>query len=145
MPKFALVSPLALAFGLALSGAATAQVVVTEPGQVMVGDQVVFEEDMVDVQAHCDALATAASTAPSPAEATVEVDEAANARTAVELTTITIQQCIDAGFIDGPIPGLTPSATSTGTDDEDTEDDDTTDDDTSDDDTDDTTDDTTTD
>jgi hypothetical protein len=112
----------------------------------MVGDQVVFEEDMVDVQAHCDALATAASTAPSPAEATVEVDEAANARTAVELTTITIQQCIDAGFIDGPIPGLTPSVTqSTGTDDEDTEDDDTTDDDTSDDETDDSTDDTTTD
>ncbi|WP_196257685.1 hypothetical protein [Pelagibacterium limicola] len=110
MRKFALVSPIALAFGLALTGAAAAQ--------VMVGDQEVRDEDMLDVQTHCEALATAASTAASPNEATVQLDELANQRTGVELTTITVQQCIDAGLIDGPVPGLTPTVTTApGTDD----------------------------
>jgi len=94
----ALVSPIALAFGLALTGAAAAQ--------VMVGDQEVSEADLLAVEQHCEALATAASTAATGEEPTVE----ANSDTlGVELSTITIQQCVDAGLVEGPIPGLTPS------------------------------------
>lgn len=98
----ALVSPIALAFGLALTGAAAAQ--------VMVGDQEVSEADMVAVEQHCAALETAASTAATGEEPTVNID--AGATLGVELATITLQQCIDAGLIEGPVPGLTPNVES---------------------------------
>ncbi len=133
MLKKALVSPLALAFGLGLTGAAAAQ--------IMLGDQMVLDEDLPAVQEHCDRLALAASTASTDDDdVSVDVDETDNATTGVELTTITLQQCIDAGLIEGPVPGVTPSVNSGGGDDDgdDDTDDDNTDDDTDDDTTDDT-------
>ena len=98
----ALVSPIALAFGLALTGAAAAQ--------TWIGDQEVSEADLLAVEQHCDALATAASTAAPGEEPTVDINDSATL--GVELASITLDQCVEAGLIEGPFPGLTPSTES---------------------------------
>ena len=104
MFKKTLVAPIAVAFGLTLTGAGAAQ--------VMLGDQDVSDADLVAVQDHCDALELAASTAPSGEEPTVDINS--DPTLGVELSTITLQQCIDAGLIEGPVPGLTPGASDEG-------------------------------
>ncbi|WP_116653884.1 hypothetical protein [Pelagibacterium sediminicola] len=100
MFKKTLVAPIALAFGLTLTGAAAAQ--------VMVGDQEVSDADLAAVQEHCDALELAASTAPTGEAPTVDINS--DPTLGVELASITLQQCVDAGLIEGPVPGLTPNA-----------------------------------
>lgn len=137
-----LVSPLALAVGLAMTGAASAQ--------VTIGGQTVLEEDMPAVQQRCDELALAARTGAGDTDTTQSddqdddagddtgddtdngtdngtddgsddtgtddtttsdangdfgtADEVDNALTGVELNSITLDQCIEAGLVEGPLP-----------------------------------------
>lgn len=77
-----LVSPIALAFGLALTGAAAAQ--------TSVGGQDISDADLPFVQQHCDALSTGATTDPQ-SDTTASIDVA----------TITLDDCMAAGLVDG--------------------------------------------
>lgn len=91
MFRKSLVSPIALAFGLALTSAAAAQ--------TWVGGQDVAEADLAVVQSWCDTLALADLNADADAEAP-QVDEADNALSAVDLTTITLEDCREAGLVE---------------------------------------------
>lgn len=77
-----LVSPLALAFGLALTGAAAAQ--------TWIGGQEISDTDLPFVQQHCDVLAGG-----------VASDVPADAQPGVDLTTITLDDCMAAGLVNG--------------------------------------------
>lgn len=100
MLKKALVSPIALAFGLALTGAAAAQ--------TMVGEHSISEADLPRVQEHCDALLaedTDATSGISSDANDVETDDAEGSDTATEpgdlsFESITLEQCREAGLVD---------------------------------------------
>lgn len=114
------ISAIALAAGLALSGSVYAQ--------TMINGVEVAEGDLAAVQQRCDDLATAAATSdiatapdaddgtpeetnddPSDdpntgaADATVnsqaDVNEVANALTSIDLETLTLEACVDAGLV----------------------------------------------
>lgn len=98
MFKKSLVSPIALAFGLALTGAAAAQ--------TFVGDQEVTDADLPEVQAHCEALAAGETdvNGDTSDDATIE-DDATDVGGEVpteglDVASITIEECRDAGLIE---------------------------------------------
>lgn len=104
----ALVSPIALVAGLAVSSAAFAQ--------TTVGDQQIDDADLGVVQAHCDGLASAAMTPDTLTENTTEdsgSDEGspdtnesdttgfgeAPLTPGLDLDRLTLQDCEDAGLV----------------------------------------------
>lgn len=119
MPIKTLVSPLALAIGLSLTGAAAAQ--------TAVGTQDIEDADLPAVEEHCETLALAGDvgagfdaeggteaegelTGDDPldaeggmdAEAGMDANGGMDAGAGVDLESITLQDCIDAGLVDDP-------------------------------------------
>lgn len=106
----AFVSPIALALGLALTGAAAAQ--------TMVGDQNISEADLPRVQEHCDVLLAdeAVATAPTTNDETASTDSSTDvdenapdaadgSDTATEpgdlnFLAITLEDCRAAGLVE---------------------------------------------
>ncbi len=96
-------SVVALLSGIALSGAAYAQ--------TQVGNNDVSDADLPYVQQHCDALHLAnmnsdiAGTDPANQsekdEATQADTDARNTSTTVDLDTITLEDCVAAGLVEG--------------------------------------------
>lgn len=91
----ALVSPLALAFGLALTGAVAAQ--------NAIGDQDISDADWPAVQEHCDTLAAdetvEGDVTTSPEEDTEGQDDDSGSDVAVDLLSITLEDCRAAGLV----------------------------------------------
>ncbi|GGA47515.1 hypothetical protein [Pelagibacterium lentulum] len=98
MFKKSLVSPIALAFGLALTGAAAAQ--------TMVGGQEVTDADLAEVQAHCEALAADETNVNGDVsdDATIQDDATdiggVDPMAGLDVASITIEECREAGLID---------------------------------------------
>lgn len=98
MLKKSLVSPIALAFGLALTGAAAAQ--------TMVGVHDVMDTDLPQVQAHCEALAAGETNVNGDVtdDATIQADATdiggVDAMGGLDVASITTAECRDAGLID---------------------------------------------
>lgn len=91
-------SAAAIATALTLSGGAMAQ--------TMVGGYTVSDEDLPKVQAQCDTLALDENESPATAdetksetEAEAEVNHIDEVTTGIDLSTITLEQCEEAGLI----------------------------------------------
>ncbi|WP_196257686.1 hypothetical protein [Pelagibacterium limicola] len=92
MPKFALVSPVALALGLALTGAAAAQ--------NMIGTQDVTDADWSAVQEHCDQLVADEVTAGMEETDADDNDSGHPVITGnVDFDAITLEDCRAAGLV----------------------------------------------
>lgn len=91
----ALVSPIALAFGLALTGAVAAQ--------NAIGDQDVTDTDWPAVQEHCDTLAAdeavAGDVTTSPEQDTEGEDDDSGSDVTVDLLSISLDDCRAAGLV----------------------------------------------
>lgn len=105
-----LVSPLALAFGLSLTGAAAAQ--------TWVGTQEIDDADLPAVEEHCETLALSGDVGADldveadadadagfeddavDAEADVGMDAEGDVNGELDLESITLQDCIEAGLAD---------------------------------------------
>lgn len=87
----ALATPLALAAGLAFSTSAFAQ---TEIGTITVSD-----EDLPLVEAYCNDLALSDATGDSGTQPDAEPSPTAEVTTDVQLDSLTLQDCEDAGLV----------------------------------------------